>query len=148
MKITTIPQKNIGIAVSKKPDSACVDKNCPYHGTIRVRGMQFTGTVLSASAQKTVTVSWERKYFVKKYDRYQRRYTKVLAHNPKCINAQLGDIVRIAETRPLSKGKHFVVIEVTGRAKHEELDQMVSLQQERSERKKGKLQDEKAKGDQ
>jgi small subunit ribosomal protein S17 len=34
------------------------------------------------------------------------------AHNPPCINAKEGDVVKIAECRPLSKTKKFVVIEV------------------------------------
>jgi small subunit ribosomal protein S17 len=40
------------------------------------------------------------------------RRTRVKAHNPESIDAKEGDTVRIAETRPLSKTKNFVVIEI------------------------------------
>ncbi|MBN1455027.1 MAG: 30S ribosomal protein S17, partial [Methanomicrobia archaeon] len=40
-----------------------------------------------------------------------KRQSKIHAHNPPCINAKVGDIVKIAECRPLSKTKSFVVVE-------------------------------------
>jgi len=49
---------------------------------------------------------------VKKYNRYEKRLSKFHAHNPPCIHAKVGDIVTIAECRPLSKTKNFVVVEV------------------------------------
>jgi len=51
-----------------------------------------------------------RRHFIPKYERYSKRRTKLLVHNPDCLNAQVGDVVKIMETRPLSKTKHFVVI--------------------------------------
>ena len=86
-------------------------KNKPKleHGT---RGRTFTGIVTSDKMQKSVTVEWQRKKFIKKYERYEFKKTKVKAHNPKEIDAKLGDKVRIMETRPISKTKHFTVIEV------------------------------------
>jgi small subunit ribosomal protein S17 len=60
---------------------------------------------------KTVVV--EREYDVKvpKYDRYMKRRSRVPAHHPPCLSLEVGDTVRIAETRPLSKTKSHVVIE-------------------------------------
>ena len=104
--------KNIGIEVENPPKQVCDDPNCPYHGNLRVRKRVFEGIVVSDKMQKTVTVQWERLYRLKKYNRYEKRLSKVKAHNPPCINAKEGDYVRIAETRPLSKTKHFVVIEI------------------------------------
>lgn len=80
--------------------------------TISLRGKTFVGTVVSAKASKTVTVAWERRKFVPKYERYERRRSKVAAHNPENINAKEGDMVRIMECRPISKTKHFVVTEI------------------------------------
>jgi len=41
-----------------------------------------------------------------------KKRSRVAAHNPVCINAKIGDKVRIAECRPISKTKAFVIIEV------------------------------------
>ena len=73
---------------------------------------RYTGTVTSAKMQKTVTVEWPLRKFNKKYERFEMRRTRVKAHNPESIGAKEGDTVRIAETRPLSKTKTFVVIEI------------------------------------
>lgn len=108
--------KNIGIE-SAKPIKAPknVDPKDPFYGSIKVRGRIFSGTVISAKMQKTVTVEWPRKQFNKKYERFEMRRTRVKAHNPDSMDAKEGDLVRIAETRPLSKTKNFVVIEIVKR---------------------------------
>ena len=101
---------NIGIE-AKAPKEICNDAKCPWHGTLPVRGIVLLGTVESNKASKTVIVTWDYHNYMKKYERYERRRGKVAAYNPLCINAKKGDIVRIAECRPLSKTKKFVVIE-------------------------------------
>ena len=108
--------KNIGLEVSK-PKKACEDDNCPFHGALKCRGRVFTGTVVSSRMQKTVNVEWEWQNYLKKYERYEKRRSRVKAHNPSCINANEGDIVKIMECRPLSKTKNFVVVEILGREK-------------------------------
>jgi small subunit ribosomal protein S17 len=92
----------------------CNDNHCPQHGTVRVRGRGFKATVQSARAAKTAIVEFERRYLVPKYERYERRSTKLNVHNPACINAKPGDIVQITECRPISKTKHFVITEKLG----------------------------------
>ena len=106
-----IKQKNIGID-AEAPKQTCVDKNCPFHGNIKIRGRLFEGEVISDSSQSTVTVEWPRYFYLRKYERYEKRRSDVKAHNPKCINARKGNKVLIAECRPLSKTKHFVVVKV------------------------------------
>jgi len=103
--------KNIGIKV-KAPKEDCQDGNCPFHGNIKVRGRVFQGTVTASRMHRTVTVEWERRYFIPKYERYEKRRTKIKAHNPDCVKAKKDDVVVLGETRPLSKTKHFVVLEV------------------------------------
>ena len=76
------------------------------------RGRKFTGTVVSDKMSRTVTVQWERKKYIPKYERYEKRRTKVKAHNPDTINAKTGDIVIIEETRPISKTKNFIVTQI------------------------------------
>lgn len=102
--------RDIGINVSK-PEKECEDVDCPFHGTLPVRGQILEGEVVSDKAPKTVVV--QRSYLKKipKYERYEKRRSKIHAHNPPCINAKVGDVVKIAECRPLSKTKSFVVIE-------------------------------------
>jgi small subunit ribosomal protein S17 len=102
--------KNIGIGITA-PEKACTDRNCPFHGTLKIHGRLMVMEVVSAKAYKTATVEKERKAFVKKYERLEKRRTKIKVHNPECIAAQAGDHVKIAETRPISKTKHFVIVE-------------------------------------
>ena len=109
--------RDIGIDVKNPPSRVCSDEKCPYHGHLKIRGKIFQGVVLSAKMDKTVVVGWEYLRKIKKLKRYMRCRTKVAAHNPPCINAKEGDVVRIAECRPLSKTKSFVVIEVVEKAK-------------------------------
>lgn len=90
----------------------CKDKKCPKHGNIKVRGNVFTGKVISDKPNKTVIVERTLTKKVPKYERYKKIKSKVSAHNPECINAQENDIVKIGETRKLSKTKSFVVLEV------------------------------------
>jgi small subunit ribosomal protein S17 len=78
--------------------------------TIKTRGRTFTGIVISDKMSKTATVRWERKQFLPKYERYQKRKTVVKAHIPDGMIVHTGDMVTITETRPLSKTKHFLII--------------------------------------
>ena len=103
--------RDIGLDV-KPPENTCDDPNCPFHGTLPVRGKVLEGIVVSDRMPKTVIVRRDYLHYIPKYERYERRHSRIAAHNPPCINAKVGDKVRIAECRPLSKTKHFVVIEV------------------------------------
>jgi small subunit ribosomal protein S17 len=95
----------------KMPSQSCDDKYCPFHGTLNVKKRSFVGKVISAKSHKTVTVEWERRVMIPKYERKEKRRTKVHAHSPPCIGAKTGDMVKIIETRPLSKTKNFVIVE-------------------------------------
>ena len=108
-----IESKGIGI-VLEIPKQKCNDVKCPFHGNLSVRGRKFTGIVVSTKMRKTAVIEFNRLHFLKKYERYEKRRTKLKIHNPECINAKDGDIVRVMECRPLSKTKNFVVIEKLG----------------------------------
>jgi small subunit ribosomal protein S17 len=73
------------------------------------------GRVVSNKMQKTVTVLLERQVQHPLYGKIVRRSTKVHAHdeNNECKE---GDVVRIAESRPLSKTKNWRVVKVVTRA--------------------------------
>jgi small subunit ribosomal protein S17 len=72
---------------------------------------QIVGRVVSSKMNKTVTVLVERSVKHPVYGKYVRRSTKLHAHdeNNQCRE---GDLVAIVETRPLSRTKHFRLLEV------------------------------------
>lgn len=105
--------RNIGIDI-KPPENECQDPKCCWHGSLPVRGRIFKGEIVSSKARKTAIILREHLFYLPKYERYERRHSKIAAYNPECINAREGDIVKIAECRPLSKTKHFIVIEKVG----------------------------------
>lgn len=93
----------------------CNDKNCPIHGTIRVRGKIIVGKVVSAKNKKTAIVEVEQVKYIPKYERYARKTLRFHCHNPECIYAKPGDTVKIGETRRISKTKTWVILEVIKR---------------------------------
>ena len=102
--------RDIGID-AKPPQKTCDDPRCCWHGRLPVRGKIIEGVVVSAKAQKTAVVEREYFQYIPKYERSERRHSRITAYNPECINAKEGDRVKIAECRPLSKTKAFVVVE-------------------------------------
>jgi len=95
-------------------EAGCNDSNCPFHGNLSVRGQVFEGIVASAKAERTITVERSFYKFIRKYERYEKRKSKINVHKPDCFNVKVGDSVKIAECRPLSKTKNFVLVGVTG----------------------------------
>jgi small subunit ribosomal protein S17 len=76
---------------------------------------EVTGKVVSNKADKTIVVMIER--FVKhpKYGKFIKRSTKVHAHDEN-NDCNLGDVVVVRESRPLSKTKTWRLIEIKERA--------------------------------
>jgi small subunit ribosomal protein S17 len=96
----------------------CEDINCPKHGTLSVRGIVIEGLVVSNKPKNTVIVEREYLTHIPKYERYERRKTRIAAHRPPCMeDIQTGDYVRLGECRKVSKTKSFVVIEKVERKK-------------------------------
>jgi small subunit ribosomal protein S17 len=102
-------KKSIGIDVPA-PEGKCEDENCAWHGKISVRGRVFRGQIRSAKSHNTAIVEWDYHRLAPKYERYERRKSRVTAHNPPCIHAREGDTVVIAECRPVSKTKNFIIV--------------------------------------
>ena len=111
--MTKTETRNMGIAV-EMPKQSCSDVKCPFHGKLSTRGRQFIGTVLSTKMRKTAIIEFGRLHYLKKYERYEKRRTKLKVHNPECINAKEGDLVKLMECRPLRKTKNFVIIQKLG----------------------------------
>lgn len=101
--------KTIGLDV-KAPEKTCDDYRCPWHGKIAIRGRAFKALVKSSKSHSTAVVEWGYHYYFPKYERYERRRSRVIVHNPPCIHAREGDEVMIAECRPLSKTKKFIIV--------------------------------------
>ena len=76
---------------------------------------ELTGTVVSDKMQMTVTVAVERQVRHAVYGKAQKRTSTFLAHNEN-NEAKLGDLVHIAESRPLSRRKRWVVTRVVQKA--------------------------------
>jgi len=100
---------DIGIDVGR-PETSCEDVHCPFHGMLKVRGQIIEGKVTSDKREKTVSVERDYYRYINKYQRYEKRRSKLSAHSPECIGAKIGDSVKIMECRSLGKGKSFVVI--------------------------------------
>ena len=82
----------------------------------KARTVTVDGLVVSSKMQKTIVVEVERLERHEKYGKYVRRHSRFKAHDEKG-EAKEGDVVRIAQTRPLSKTKNWRLLEVLARAK-------------------------------
>jgi small subunit ribosomal protein S17 len=85
-------------------------------GAQRATRKTRTGVVVSDKMQKTVVVEIERRVPHPVYGKMVTRTKRVKAHDEE-NTAKTGDMVRIAETRPLSKDKRWRVVEIVGRAR-------------------------------
>lgn len=74
------------------------------------------GVVTSDKMNKTILVSVERKLRHAKYGKFVKRTNSFMAHDEK-QECGIGDIVKIMETRPLSKNKCWRLVEIIERAK-------------------------------
>ena len=72
--------------------------------------------VTSNKMTKTITVAIERKVKHPIYGKFVKKTTKLHAHDDK-DECSIGDIVKIMETRPLSKNKRWRLVEIVERAK-------------------------------
>jgi small subunit ribosomal protein S17 len=79
------------------------------------------GVVVSNKMQKTVIVAVERRFIYPLYGKAVKAVKRYKAHDEenKC---QVGDVVLIRETRPLSKEKRWKVVRILGRKEGEEYD--------------------------
>lgn len=107
--------KEIKKKMSKKENDkvSCADQFCPIHGLkpLKIRGRTFEGKVIKKLPGR-ITIIFERMISIPKYERYEKRKTKLHARLPDCLakDINIGDTVKIGECRHLSKMIHFVVI--------------------------------------
>ncbi len=81
----------------------------------RSRRKTFVGKVVSNRMDKSITVMVERRFRHPLYGKYVTKSSKFMAHDEENV-CQPGDIVRIMETRPLSKRKRWRLVEIVEKA--------------------------------
>jgi small subunit ribosomal protein S17 len=96
----------------KEKKSDCTDKQCPLHGSLKLRGRSFKGYVIRKENRR-IAIEFERIIYVKKFERQMKKRTKIHARLPDCMkqDINLGDYVEIRECRPLSKIIHCCVFQ-------------------------------------
>lgn len=83
-----------------------------------IKRREWVGRVVSNKMNKTVVVAVERSVIHPMYRKVLRRVTKLKAHDEQ--NAcNIGDRVRMVETRPISKDKHWRIVEVVEKGRAE-----------------------------
>jgi len=97
---------------AKAPGKECTDQKCPFHGQINVKNELFKGTVVKKDINHSATIEWSRQHYVPKFERYEVRRSRMRVHNPACIDANIGQTVLVAKTRPISKTKNHVIIKI------------------------------------
>ncbi len=102
--------RDIGVDVAP-PEEKCEDDNCPFHGTLSVRGRVIRGVVDSTDMENSIVVRKDHLNYIPKYERYEKRKSHYPSHLPSCMDVDEGDEVKIMECRPLSKSVSYVVIE-------------------------------------
>ena len=75
----------------------------------------IVGTVVSDKTDKTITVLWETRKMHPIYKKFVKRHKKITAHDEK-NEAGAGDLVKVIETRPISKTKIWRLVKVIEKA--------------------------------
>ncbi|KXK55754.1 MAG: 30S ribosomal protein S17 [Chlorobi bacterium OLB5] len=105
--------------VNNSPDtSSAVTVNNIVNGDAVKRGRRKTriGKVVSNKMDKSIIVAIERRIIHPIYKKYFKKTTKFMAHDQNNV-ANIGDIVKIMETRPLSARKRWRLVEVIEKVK-------------------------------
>jgi small subunit ribosomal protein S17 len=84
--------------------------------TTRAKRKIRIGKVISNKMQKSIVVAIERRVPHPLYKKYYQRTSTLMAHDEK-REASIGDLVKIAETRPLSARKRWRLVEIIEKAK-------------------------------
>ncbi len=74
------------------------------------KGKTFIGLVVSDKMQNTIVVAMDHQFLHPKYRKTVTRTKKIYADNN--LKAKVGDTVKVRETRPLSKLKRFITLEI------------------------------------
>jgi small subunit ribosomal protein S17 len=105
---------------------------------LSIRGFVQRGIVVSDKAKNTVIVERDATRFIAKYKRYARAKSRIPAHKPDEIKAEIGDEVEISECRKISKTKSWIVTKVIAKGvrkgeliREEKLEHMAKQSEEK-----------------
>ena len=112
-KTKKISKENKETKVAGAKNEICSDQFCPFHGrrAVKLRTKSFEGEVINKLPGR-VKIQFERFLYDRKYERFDKRRTKLHARLPDCMKDKInmGDWIEIRECRPLSKIIHFIAI--------------------------------------
>ena len=107
--------KSIGLRI-ETPKTAeerdYIDIKCPFTGDVSIRGKILRGVCTSTKMRRTIIIRRDYLQWIRKYKRFEKRHTKIPAHVSPAFIVKEGDLITVAECRPLSKTVHFNVIAV------------------------------------
>lgn len=85
---------------------------------METRGLRKTrtGVVIKNGMDKSITISIVRRIAHPIYKKYFKKTTKLMAHDER-NECNIGDVVKIMETRPISKNKNWRLVEIVEKAK-------------------------------
>lgn len=108
-----VKEKKVKKKKKGEEEVICEDRNCPFHGSLSVRGRRFRGTVKKVVGSRAV-VEWTRFPYFPKYERYARAISRIHSHIPACLAEKVksGVNVEARECRRLSKLVHSVIVKV------------------------------------
>jgi len=122
---------------NKEKKHSCADSQCPSHGHLKLRGKKFKGYVTKKFPRR-VAIEFERTVYIRKYERYMKKKTKIHARLPDCMKNEIeeGDYIEVMECRPLSKIIHFCVVKKIRSANSNETNDKEEASQKSEEGKK------------
>ncbi len=101
------------MAEKKQKELKTKEKNIV--ATVPVRGRTFEGYV-TKKFPKRVVVEFIRTVYIRKYESFMKKKTRIHSRLPDNLDVNIGDYVQVQECRPLSKLIHSVVIKMLKRA--------------------------------
>jgi small subunit ribosomal protein S17 len=101
----------------RKAKQAREEKKGKTKSIVKTRGRIFEGFVVK-KFPKRVVIEFFRPIYVRKYQRYYKKKTRLHARLPEKMedSVKIGDYIKVQECRPLSKLIHFLVLEVIRKA--------------------------------
>lgn len=85
---------------------------------VSARGRTFQGVIVKKFSTR-VAVEFERPVYMRKYERFYKKITRIHARLPEGIDVSVGDRVKIRECRPLSKIIHHIVVSKLSKSKED-----------------------------
>eukprot|EP01012_Entosiphon_sulcatum_P024112 TRINITY_DN2927_c0_g2_i1.p2 TRINITY_DN2927_c0_g2~~TRINITY_DN2927_c0_g2_i1.p2 ORF type:complete len:182 (-),score=45.15 TRINITY_DN2927_c0_g2_i1:208-753(-) len=107
--------KNVGLGFvtpKEAKEGDYIDKKCPFTSKLLIRGKIMRGRVIKHKMKRTIIIRRDSLFWVKKYQRYEKRHRNTPVHLSPAFSVQVGDEVIVGESRPLSKTVRFNVLKV------------------------------------